>query len=137
MPLSLVASGDMPDPHYGHPMDPRLPLYSRTTPDALRARLDAALSHNRIGYTSEWAAGLLAAHIGRMTRYEPRRRKLLHALEATVDRVEKERAEKKRKVELSSPAAAPLLLTREETAVNALRSRSRCGAEAIPDPNAS
>ena len=45
-----------------------------------------------------------------------------------ADAVEKERAEKKRKMELS-PALAPLLLKCEETAVNAVRQRSRLATE--------
>ena len=128
MPLRFVYSGDMPSPIAGHAMDPRLPLTSSATPDCLRARIDAALSGNRVGGVTEWASELVASRARSMSRYDPKRKQLLTRLEEKADALEKERAEKKRKMELS-PALAPLLLKCEETAVNAVRQRSRLATE--------
>ena len=92
------------------------PRYSRRTPDALLARVEAALSGNRVGGADEWVSRIFAGNVRRMSKYDPRRKRLLDKLEAKAVTVEKKRAEKMRKVEISTPKPAPLLKPEEETA---------------------
>ena len=94
----------------------RDPRFSRATPDALRARIEAAISTGDPPVRKRsWAADIVHAKARKTPKYDPVRVRLIEQMKTMAETAEKKRVDATREVDLASPSPA-VPASRPETA---------------------